>query len=981
MPFNWGMKMKKIWGFLYALLAAGFTISGISYARAEAVWSTVEQTSAEEPVSSKSEQAASDTEQQTDNADSLPDDMKAVFVTPGVDFKEDGSDLAELTKIISSFEMNTVIINTKSEDKSYYALDETEGIIEKTIKAAQESGLKAFVVLDVNDLVKNVDENGLKSGFSSAVHKFASKYISDGILLTDFYTSDCEEAYGEYLRSGSGIGYENWLYETNCFVMRTLGEVIHSAEGTVGMLAEDVWANSSDNPEGSDTQDIKQALYDGHCDIKKYIEDKYADFVMIKAYGTTDDQALNFEKVVSWWDELAQKNDCKTYVCHLNERVGQRSGWNDDQLLRQLAVTEKMKTSGGSAFNSLASLKNDPLHSTETLQKFFNNEINTDTLFEDLTMLSPSLQSFITYDNSVKFMGTFDKNFDVYFDGSKIELNEAGNFFFNKSLDIGQNYFTIEHKGKKYDYSIERRISVLKSVEQTSDITVEGGTRVMLGAVAYSGSVVSASINGEYITLSEKAASETVDANGSYAEFVGYYTAPLGIAGEQQYLGNVSYAANYMGYEEYMTGGSVTVAAEPEQPKTPIKAEVITEQTSAGTGEVVGTIDPVYSENESVTYVKVLNDCTDVLDAKTTGSVPSPEFSQLPAGTLDYYKGYFDGYIITESGRRFREDYVTTFDDVGIGENALVAEEIGDYNDKSYLEFTLDHKISFNVNTSVNYVEGFEGPYGVDYFDPQYVYITFDNVTSVTKLPDFSNCTLFSDGEWDTVEENGIPKFRLTLTLRQAGVYSGIYAYYNDLGNLMLTFNIPTGTLVGKTIVIDPGHGVDGDTFDPGAIGEVTEQSINLEVAKKLAEKLEAMGASVIRLRTEEEDIYDRDRPRAAAQYDADMFLSLHCNSSVSEDAHGCEVYYFTPWSQRLAKSVNDNLSSFLNSVYADGTDSSRGDKYSYYWYTLEQAFPSVLVEMGFVSNSRECLLMANEYNQDGMAEAIAVGIAEYFNR
>ncbi len=108
--------------------------------------------------------------------------------------------------------------------------------------------------------------------------------------------------------------------------------------------------------------------------------------------------------------------------------------------------------------------------------------------------------------------------------------------------------------------------------------------------------------------------------------------------------------------------------------------------------------------------------------------------------------------------------------------------------------------------------------------------------------------------------------------------------------------------------------------------------------------------------------------------------MSIHCNSASNTSAHGCEVYYFTPWSQTLAKGINDNLAAFLSSAQG-GKDSNRGDKYSYYWYTLEQSFPSVLVEMGFVSNREECLVMANSDNQTKMAEAIAQGIYEYFAR
>ena len=390
-------------------------------------------------------------------------------------------------------------------------------------------------------------------------------------------------------------------------------------------------------------------------------------------------------------------------------------------------------------------------------------------------------------------------------------------------------------------------------------------------------------------------------------------------------------------------------------------------------------MDPYYNDDEYVTFVKVLNDFTDVLDPMTTGHIPSPQFSQMPAGTLDYVKSISDEYVITTSGKRYRSEYVTTFDDTGLGYNALCVDAIGDSGGSSYIELSLDYKTSFNVKTSQSYYNAYEGPYGVRDFNAQYIYITFDNVTSITKLPDFSSCTLFSAGEWSTVEEDGIPKFMLTLTLRQAGIYSGVDAYYDDSGELILSFNIPTATLSGKTIVISPGHGVNENGFDPGAIGQVTEQSINLKVAKALADELEAMGANVVRFKTETEFIYDRDRPKVARQYGADMFLEIHCNSNTSTSAHGCEVYYFTPFSQPLASAINNNLAAFLDSAYGDGTSSSRGDMYSYYWYTLEQGFPSVLVEMGFVSNDKECMLMNN--NPEGLAEAIAEGVWEYFAR
>lgn len=917
---------------------------------------------------------------------SLQNNMRAVYITPEKDFTDD--DLTDVYDEILGYGMNAVIIASATEEKDFYNLDlESSGIIEKAVEEAHNAGLTAYVTLDVNSLLKQVIEQGggLKEGFAAAAHKFVMKYACEGLILTNYYTKSSAETLSEYLSSGSGIGYEKWLYEINEYMFRTVSEAIHKTNNAVaaGVLIEDMWANKSQNEEGSSTNDTATALYDGNCDTKKYIESGLADFVIVKAYGSTENATLNFEKVVSWWYDLAQKSDAKLYVYHLNERIGTHAGWNEDQLLRQLTVMdEHFENIGGSAFNSLSALRNNRLNSTETLKKYYNNQINTDALFEDLEMVTPTQLNYVTYNPTEKFMGTFDENFDVYFDGNKITLNEMGNFYIQKDLAVGKNKFTIEHKGKKIVYNIERRVDVLKSIENTGNVSVEGGTQISLVAVAYSGSSVSASINGQIIQLKEKSSSEQIDSNGTYSQFVGYYTVADGIIGQEQNLGKISFYAVYKGYDEYMTGGSVTILAKPEPPKEDIKAELLPDQSAVGTGEVVGTIDPVVNNDTLVQYVKIVNDGCEIFDAKTTGRIPTPLLYRQPAGTLDYFKSKTDGYVITESGRRYAEGNVQVFEDTGLGYNSLVVKEIGNSGGRSFISIALDYRISYNITTSQTFVNSVGGPYGVQKFNAEYIYITFDNVTSVTALPDFDECSLFSDGIWEVVEENGIPKFRLKLTLRQAGIYSGAVSKYDENGLLNISFPVPTPSLAGKTIVIDPGHGyTNANVFDPGAIGGVTEQSINLAVSKKLEEKLTALGAKVVRLNTESAVYQTLYRPYEARKINADMFISLHCNSNTDTSPHGTEVYYFTPWSEPLAESITANLSSFFDNLYADGTKSNRSEKYDYFQVTLLPNFPSVLVEMGFVSNERECLAMANSDNQVKMAEAIAQGILDYYAR
>lgn len=940
-----------------------------------------------QPVEEQSTNNDTFGEENPENMISLQESMRAVFLTPETDFPINGEGLSDILEEVSGYGMNAVIINTSSEEQAFYDFDlSCQDNLNSTISLAHSSGMCVYLTLDVNRMIDSVIEQGggLKEGFSALVHKFAMKYSCEGILLFNYYNSDTAEMYAEYLRSGSGIGYENWLYETNEYIIRTISDIVHKTSNTtaIGLYIEDMWANKSSNEEGSVTADTVEALYDGFCDTKKYVERKYADFTLVKAYGSTESGTMNFENVVSWWNDLGSKYDVKTYVCHMNERIGNREGWNDDQLLRQLTVMKDMDGVGGSAFNSFQSLRANPLNSTNTLLKYFNDQINTSTLWETLEMISPSQLNYVTYDNKVKFAGTFDENFDVYLDGNKITLNEAGNFYLQKDLKVGRNTFVIEHKGKKFKYVIDRKVEVIKTIGTTTDIKVEGGTKITLQAVAYTGSKVSASINGKVVALQAKPNSEIIDVNGSYSEYVGYYTTPEGIIGSEQNLGKITYYANYSGSEKYLTGGSVTVEAKPEPPRMDIEVE-IKDQSSAGTGEVVGTIDPIMTESDYVKYIKVLEDYTRVYDPMMTGAVPSPAFVELPMGTLDYYKSTVDGYIISSTGKRYRVEDVKLFDDTGLGDNALKVLSVGNKDGKSFIKMNLRYKASFNVTTSVSYTEGIDGPFAVESFNPQYVYITFDNITSVTKLPDFSSCALFSEGEWETVTVGGIPKFRMKLKLRQAGIYSGVYATYDKDGDLLLKFKVPTPSIAGKVIIIDPGHGIkENGSLDPGAIGEVTEQAIVRDVSKRLESVLKEKGAIVYRLDTENKYYPTSERSHYARKYDADLYISLHCNSAANLQAHGVETYYFTPFSQPLAKYITSSLSSYYdNTLYNDGTQSSRGFKYSYYKMTLEQSVPSVMVEMGFVSNAKECLLMANSENQIGMANAIEKGIEQFFAR
>lgn len=943
-------------------------------------------------------------EQQIVSNFTMPRNQRATIITPGVDYltgddynaETAEAELDELFTSLTEIGLNTVYINTVCEGVPYFSTD--MNVTDETdysaiaLETAYRHNFRVYMVLDLNYLLSHCDDGiDTLNSLISNTHRFVLKYHCDGILIDNYYSSKTEESYTDYMQHGSGIGYDNWLFDTNKLYFSAVSDVIHITDNSipVGIMINDMWANSASNEEGSHTEDTVQALYDGFSDTRDYIADGLADFCLVKAYGSITSATLPFEEVTGWWSDLADRYGITMYIVHFNERQGSgEAGWGSmDQILQQLTVAKELPAFGGSVFHSCYSLLTNTTL-TSYITKFYGDQINEDSLFEELTMVSPTQLSFVTYEPYVDFMGTFDENFDVYFNGSRITLNSAGNFYFEEPLSIGNNTFTIEHKGKTYTYRIERKVITIRSldssIENGKTLSVTGETKLEIACTAYRGATVTATLNGKTITLKESESRQDEDVNSSYARFVGTYTVPAGIIEQEQNLGTIQVTSSYYGYTQTLYGATVKVLALPK-PVVDINASM-GDQNSAGSGEVVGTIDPIRTENETVQYVRVTNNYTNVYNGSTAGSIPTPDYAQLPAGTLDYLLAASGDYYITESGKRLKKTDATTFADTGLGDNPLVVKSTGSSGGDSYFKIGLKWKISYNIAFVGNsYFSGGDGDFNLYDFTATHVYITFDNVTSVTKLPSFEYNYVFSEGKWETVTVGGIPKFRLVLKLRQPGVYAGCGATYNSNNELILSFGITTNQLAGMTIVIDPGHGYgsSANVFDPGAVGYIREVDANLGIAKELEKQLAALGANVIRLKTESEFLLTAQRPIVGRSYGCDLFISIHANKIEGmPSVRGTEVYYFTPYSQPLAAAISSQISGyFTNNVYSDGANKNRGAKYSYYWVTLQQDFPSVLIETAFVSNEEDALALADSTHQKNIATRIVNGIQAYIGR
>lgn len=211
-----------------------------------------------------------------------------------------------------------------------------------------------------------------------------------------------------------------------------------------------------------------------------------------------------------------------------------------------------------------------------------------------------------------------------------------------------------------------------------------------------------------------------------------------------------------------------------------------------------------------------------------------------------------------------------------------------------------------------------------------------------------------------------------------------------------------------RTIIIDPGHG----GRDPGAIskGGLREKDVNLKVSFYLKKELENKGFKVYMTRTK--DIYFtlNQRVEFAKKYSGDLFISIHANANHSKNVNGLEVYYLSEKYVRKnykALVTAENMSLGINAsnfTYNERTKIKnivcnknnvrsvelanslvkmfkkmgfkvkppRGAPF----YVLKYAYiPSVLFEMGYLSNSYEEKLLRQTHYQKQIAQGIALGV------
>lgn len=175
-------------------------------------------------------------------------------------------------------------------------------------------------------------------------------------------------------------------------------------------------------------------------------------------------------------------------------------------------------------------------------------------------------------------------------------------------------------------------------------------------------------------------------------------------------------------------------------------------------------------------------------------------------------------------------------------------------------------------------------------------------------------------------------------------------------------------------VFINPGHAPNGYP-DPGAVSNgVRECDVVANVGNLLADYLTAAGVEVVGVLQHDDLCTICD---ASNNADADVFISLHCNSAANPAAEGAETFHWhtSAAGKKLAGCIQNQIVHSLKTCDRGVKKCVPGTGTNFYVVRNTDAV-AVLVEMAFISNADDRMLLEN--NQDDFARAIARGVTDY---
>ncbi|MDZ8241250.1 MAG: N-acetylmuramoyl-L-alanine amidase [Nostoc sp. ChiQUE01a] len=567
-------------------------------------------------------------------------------------------------------------------------------------------------------------------------------------------------------------------------------------------------------------------------------------------------------------------------------------------------------------------------------------------LTSSVALAEPSLlvvfpqTNYQTSAQKIFFLGTAPPDGLVSINGKPITRSKAGHFSPSLPLQLGENLFTVRHRDQELQIKVTRLATVAElpqglafakdSLTPVADIAKLPGELICFSAIAPPNASVSVHLANQTVTLLPQPQQAQLPTNLA------------ALTGQNQPHGQSSVG-------DYKGCTTVTNPGDLGQPQFQLTLNDKT-ITQPGNGKVQ-ILSPAELPVAEVT-----------VDAGVARTGPSTDYSRLtplPKGTRATVTGKEGEWLRLDYGAWINSQETRTLP--GAVPPRTIIRSVG------YRQLPGATEMVFPLQVPV--------PVSVQQSDRAFT-LTLYNTTAQTDIIRLDDDPLISRLDW---QQETPERVKYTFNLKKARQWG--YKLRYDGTTLVLALRHPPEIgntrrkpLANLKIVLDPGHG----GKESGASGPTgyLEKDVNLVVSKLLRDELVKRGATVVMTREDDKEVSLVERQTIISQEEPAIAISIHYNSlpdnGDAENTKGVGTFWYHPQAHNLAVFMQKYLVKELDR-----------NSYGVFWdnlaLTRPQAAPSVLLELGFMSNPDEFEWVVDAQEQKKLANAIAQGITEWF--
>jgi N-acetylmuramoyl-L-alanine amidase len=559
------------------------------------------------------------------------------------------------------------------------------------------------------------------------------------------------------------------------------------------------------------------------------------------------------------------------------------------------------------------------------------------------------------------FLGTAPPDGQVFINGRPITRSQSGHFAPNFPLQLGENLFIVRHRNQELQIQVTRLTTQPKlpeglafakdSLTPTADIARLPGELICFSAIAPANASVVVNLANQTVPLLPQPPQAQLPSN--LAALTGR-NQPATQSTVVRYEGCTTLQPlNSLIHSNNIFSGAVI----PDSGKNVDLGNPAFQLTLNGktiTQPGTGKIEILSQAQLPVVAVSV--------DSGVTRTGPSTDYSRLtplPKGTRATVTGKEGDWLRLDFGAWINSKETQTL------LNAIAPRTI--IRSVGYRQLSAATEVIFPLEVPV--------PVNVQQGDASFT-VTLYNTTAQTDIIRTNDNPIISRLDWQQVSPG---QLQYTFHLKKTQQWG--YKLRYEGTSLILTLRHPpvvrktrNQPLSGIKILLDPGHG----GKESGATGPTgyLEKDVNLVVSKLLRDELVKRGATVVMTREDDRELSLAERQAIISKAEPAIALSIHHNSlpddGDAQHTKGFSAYWYHPQAHNLALFLHNYIVKHL-----------KRPAYGVLWdnlaLTRPTIAPSVLLELGFMSNPDEFELIVNPQAQQKMAQGIAAGITEWF--